>query len=108
MNKTNTIKKLPYTYWVEKDKILAGQYPGSLWGKNPIHNLRTLLDHTIAITTKRFDALHSVSNRINSLLNISIREFVDLTEKNELHEYFSILSKEGKQKKMFQITQEYL
>ena len=98
MKKSNTIKKLPYTYWVEKNKILAGQYPGSLWSKNPIHNLRTLFDYTIAITTRNFDVLHSVSNRVISLLNISITKFVDLTEENELEEYVNILNKEGSHK----------
>jgi len=85
---------------VEKDKILAGQYPGSLWSKNPIHNLRTLFDYIIAIATRNFDALHSVSNRIGSLLNISIRKFVDLTEENELKEYANILNAQGTNKKI--------
>ena len=97
MKKSHT---LPYTYWVEKDKILAGQYPGSLWTTNPIHNLRTLFDYIIAIATRNFDALHSVSNRIDPLLNISNRKFVDLTEENELKEYTNTLNEQGKNKKI--------
>lgn len=64
-------RPIPESYWVEPDRILAGEYPGNL--------------HTE--TTRR---------RVDKFLEAGITTFIDLTEPNELVSYEAILKERAR------------
>ena len=59
-------RPLPNTYWVIKDLLLAGEYPGDLVPEN-------------------------AEKKVNTLLDIGIKHFIDLTKKKELIPYSGLL-----------------
>lgn len=60
----------PDCYWVESDRLLAGEYPGSF--------------------------VHSTArSKLRALLECGIRTFVDLTQSKELEPYESLLTEEA-------------
>ncbi|MDT8896891.1 MAG: protein-tyrosine phosphatase family protein [Thermanaerothrix sp.] len=64
---------LPDAYWVIPDKFLAGEYPGDL-------------------------DLNRAQQRLIALLDIGIREFIDLTWEGELEPYHNLLYQEAKKR----------
>ena len=65
------IRPIPESYWVEPDRLLAGEYPGQFDGE---------------LTRKRIDAL----------IQAGFNTFIDLTKPNETIAYIRILMDEAK------------
>jgi protein-tyrosine phosphatase len=65
------LPKDPDCYWVEIDRVLAGEYPGSL-------------DEA------------SARAKLAALLDCGVRTFIDLTEAHELERYDTLLMSEAK------------
>jgi len=65
-----TTPPIPESYWVEENRFLAGEYPGSYDAK----------------TTRR---------RIDAFLEAGVNTFIDLTQPNELPHYESILKEQA-------------
>jgi protein-tyrosine phosphatase len=61
------MRPIPNSYWVEPERLLAGEYPGASDAKRAREKLRAFLD-------------------------AGIRSFVDLTEAHELAEYEGLLN----------------
>src|SRR5688572_31848257 len=62
---------IPESYWLEENRFLAGEYPGSY---NP----------------------ESARRRIESFLECGIRSFIDLTQSHELISYESLLKEQAR------------
>ena len=90
-NKTSIIN--PFSYWVIKGKVAAGEYPGNQFSLNPMTNLATLVHSTRALFGGRM-FWNSPSHKIGGLLDLGIRTFIDLTEEGERPDYRNVLHKE--------------
>ncbi|MCX8023607.1 MAG: hypothetical protein N3A60_00220 [Thermanaerothrix sp.] len=66
---------LPDAYWVIPDLLLAGEYPGDL-------------------------DLNRAQQRLNALLDVGIREFIDLTWEGELNPYRDLLYQEARKRNL--------
>lgn len=64
---------IPNSYWVDRGRLLAGEYPGAL-------------DESRA------------RGKISSLLDAGIRRFIDLTEEGELNPYAATLAEEAEKR----------
>ena len=97
-NKTNIIN--PFSYWVIKGKVAAGEYPGTQFSFNIMTTVATLVHSVRALFLSKGCFINSSSIKIGDLLDNGIRTFVDLTEDGERPYYRSILHKEKRKRSL--------
>jgi len=83
----NTDNPTPYSYWVLKNRFLAGEYPGSHDIGNPFRKVVSKFYALLASIKNPNKGWYSSKLRYNELISSGITSFVDLTEENELPEY---------------------
>ena len=77
----------PFSYWVLRGKIAAGEYPGKQFSKNPSTFIASVVHSVIALFRSRFAARNSPGWKIGLLMDSGIDTFIDLTESGERPPY---------------------
>ena len=77
----------PFSYWVLRGKIAAGEYPGKQFSKNPSTFIASVVHSVIALFRSRFAARNSPGWKIGQLMDSGIDTFIDLTESGERPPY---------------------
>ena len=85
----------PYSYWVVPQRLLAGEYPGSLITLRPKRTVRTILDSVLAFVVHGRGGLKGNRRKVRSLIEAGTTLFLDLTEEGELPSYERLLREEA-------------
>ncbi len=88
----------PFSYWVLKGKLAAGEYPGNQFSLNAATMVATLVHQAIALFSSGFSAWNTPSWKIGNLMDSGIDTFIDLTELGERPGYGSYLHKERRRR----------
>ena len=92
MQDSNSENPTPYSYWVVKNRFLAGEYPGYQKPGNTIRSFFSKFYALLATINRPNKGWHSVQVRCAELINSGVNSFVDLTEEGELPEYSSFIT----------------
>ena len=92
MQDFNSDNPTPYSYWVIKNRLLAGEYPGQQNPANPIRSFFSKFYALLATINRPDKGWHNVQVRCEELINSGINSFVDLTEEGELPEYYTFIT----------------
>ena len=85
----------PFSYWVVPQRLLAGEYPGSLITLSPKRTIRTIFDTVLALLVHGPRGLKGNRRKIRSLVEAGATLFLDLTEEGELPPYEALLREEA-------------
>ena len=88
----------PFSYWVLKGKLAAGEYPGNQFSLNAATMVATLAHQVIALFSSGFRVWNTPSRKIGSLMDSGIDTFIDLTEPGERPGYGSYLHRERRRR----------
>ena len=88
----------PFSYWVLKGKLAAGEYPGNQFSLNAATMVATLVHQVIALFSSGFRVWNTPSRKIGSLMDTGIDTFIDLTEPGERPGYGSYLHRERRRR----------
>ena len=85
----------PFSYWVVPQRLIAGEYPGSLISLRPKRTVRTIFDTVLAFLVHGPRGLKGNRRKIRSLIEAGATLFLDLTEEGELPSYEGLLREEA-------------
>ena len=85
----------PYSYWVIPQRLIAGEYPGSLITRSPRRTVRTIFDSTLALLARGPKGFKGNRRKIRSLIEAGTTLFLDLTEDGDLPPYEDLLQEEA-------------
>ena len=85
----------PFSYWVVPQRLLAGEYPGSLITLRPKRTVRTIFDACLALLAHGPRGLKGNRRKLRSLIGAGTTLFLDLTEEGELPSYEGLLREEA-------------
>ena len=88
-------RPIPYSYWVKRGQLLAGEYPGSQITRSPKRTARTLMDTLLALVFLGPKGRKGNKRKISNLVRAGVTLFIDLTEPNELKPYEPLLAQEA-------------
>lgn len=84
-----------YSYWVIPQRLIAGEYPGSLITRSPRRTVRTIFDSTLAFLARGPRGFKGNRQKIRSLIEAGTTLFLDLTEDGDLPPYEDLLQEEA-------------
>ena len=88
----------PFSYWVLKGKIAAGEYPGNQFSKKPSTFITSVVHSVIALFKSRFAARNSPDWKIGQLMDSGVDTFIDLTEPGERPPYNMYLHRQRRKR----------
>ncbi len=88
-------RPIPYSYWVRRGHLLAGEYPGSQITWSPRRTTRTLMDTLLALLFLGSKGRKGTKRKISNLVQAGVTLFIDLTEPNDLKSYAPLLAQEA-------------
>ena len=88
----------PFSYWVLKGKIAAGEYPGNQFSKKPSTFITSVVLSVIALLKSRFAARNSPDWKIGQLMDSGVDTFIDLTESGERPPYNMYLHRQRRKR----------
>ena len=88
----------PFSYWVIKDKLAAGEYPGNQYSFNPATTIATLAHQFVAMRRYGLKVNNFSSWKIAHLLDSGISTFIDLTVQSERPVYEPMLHRERRRR----------
>ena len=77
-------------------RLLAGEYPGSLISLRPKRTARTVFDTTLALLAYGHRGLKGNRRKLRSLIEAGTSLFLDLTEQGDLPPYGDLLGEEAR------------
>ena len=83
MQDSNSENPTPYSYWVVKNRFLAGEYPGDQNPGNPIRSFFSKFYALLATINRPNKGWHSVQVRCAELINSGVNSFVDYLSHNK-------------------------
>ena len=91
----------PFAYWIVPGLLAAGEYPGSQFSLNPKTSIASAVHSLRALYSSKGKFWNNSSNKIDSLLDMGIVTFIDLTQIDERPNYLSTLHLQRRKKSRY-------